>query len=307
MKKRRILKPDGRYLILYEFGEPEPPAPVGSGATLAYNRPELTSTHRSNAMRTPIIAGNWKMYKTVEESVALVKAMRPALEAIGGIEKVVCPPFLSLPHVAEALRGSTIGVGAQDMFWKDEGAYTGEVSPLMLKPFCRYVILGHSERRQYFGETDETVNLKVKAALAHGLIPIVCVGENLAQNEAGQTQEVVEAQVRGALAGLTAEEAAGIVIAYEPVWAIGTGKPATGEGANATIKTAVRGTVARLFGESVADRVRVQYGGSVKPGNIAEFMSQPDIDGALVGGASLKAEDFVAIVRLSAEAKGLRR
>ena len=307
MKKRRILKPDGRYLILYEFGEPEPPAPVGSGATLAYNRPELTSTHRSNAMRTPIIAGNWKMYKTVEESVALVKAMRPALEAIGGIETVVCPPFLSLPHVAEALRGSTIGVGAQDMFWKDEGAYTGEVSPLMLKPFCRYVILGHSERRQYFGETDETVNLKVKAALAHGLIPIVCVGENLAQNEAGQTQEVVEAQVRGALAGLTAEQAAGIVIAYEPVWAIGTGKPATGEGANATIKTAVRGTVARLFGESVADRVRVQYGGSVKPGNIAEFMSQPDIDGALVGGASLKAEDFVAIVRLSAEAKGLRR
>jgi len=307
MKKRRILKPDGRYLILYEFGEPETPAPVGSEAPLAYNRPELTSTHRSNAMRTPIIAGNWKMYKTVEESVALVKAMRPALEAIGGIETVVCPPFLSLPHVAEALRGSTIGVGAQDMFWKDEGAYTGEVSPLMLKPFCRYVILGHSERRQYFGETDETVNLKVKAALAHGLIPIVCVGENLAQNEAGQTQEVVEAQVRGALAGLTAEQAAGIVIAYEPVWAIGTGKPATGEGANATIKSAVRGTVARLFGESVADRVRVQYGGSVKPGNIAEFMSQPDIDGALVGGASLKAEDFVAIVRLSAEAKGLRR
>ncbi|MBC7258600.1 MAG: triose-phosphate isomerase [Chloroflexi bacterium] len=258
-------------------------------------------------MRTPIIAGNWKMYKTVEESVALVKAMRPALEAIGGIETVVCPPFLSLPHVAEALRGSTVGVGAQDMFWKDEGAYTGEVSPLMLKPFCQYVILGHSERRQYFGETDETVNLKVKAALVHGLIPIVCVGENLAQNEAGQTQEVVEAQVRGALAGLTAEQTAGIVIAYEPIWAIGTGKPATGEGANTTIKTAVRGTVARLFGESVADRMRVQYGGSVKPGNIAEFMSQPDIDGALVGGASLKAEDFVEIVRLSAEAKGLRR
>lgn len=256
-------------------------------------------------MRTPIIAGNWKMYKTVDESVALVKAMRPALEGIGDIEVVVCPPFLSLPHVAEALRGSKIGVGAQDMFWKDEGAYTGEVSPVMLKPFCHYVILGHSERRQYFGETDETVNRKVKAALAHGLIPIVCVGENLAQNEAGQTQEIVEAQVRGALDGLTAEQVAGIVVAYEPVWAIGTGKPATGAGANETIRTAVRQTVAGLFGDAAAQALRIQYGGSVKPGNIAEFMSQPDIDGALVGGASLKAEDFVEIVRLSAQAKGL--
>ncbi len=256
-------------------------------------------------MRTPIVAGNWKMYKTVDESVALVNAMRPGLEAIGGVEIVVCPPFLSLPNVAEALRGSAIGVGAQDMFWKDEGAYTGEVSPLMLKPYCRYVILGHSERRQYFGETDETVNRKVKAALAHGLIPIVCVGENLAQNEAGQTQEVVEAQVRGALDGLTADQVAGIVIAYEPVWAIGTGKPATGEGANATIRDAVRQTVGHLFGDEAASGVRVQYGGSVKPDNIVEFMSQPDIDGALVGGASLKAQDFVAIVRLSAQAKGL--
>jgi len=256
-------------------------------------------------MRKPIIAGNWKMYKTLEDSLALVRALRLRLESIHGIEKVVCPTFPVLSQVFELLKGSSIGVGAQNMFWEDEGAYTGEISPLMIKPFCQYVILGHSERRQYFGETNEGVNRKVKAALKNGLIPIVCVGENLAQKEAGETQIVVDSQVRGALEGLTAEQAAGIVIAYEPVWAIGTGKAATAAGANATI-AAVRGTVAAMFGKSVAQRVRIQYGGSVKPSNIAEFMGQPDIDGALVGGASLKAEDFAEIVRLSAQAKKSR-
>jgi triosephosphate isomerase len=257
-------------------------------------------------MRVPIIAGNWKMYKTVAESLELVEAMRPLLAKVKAVEMVVCPPFLSLPQVSAALSSYPIGVGAQNMFWEDEGAYTGEISPVMLKAFCQYVILGHSERRQYFGETDEGVNRKVKAALRHGLIPIVCVGENSEQNEAGQTQQVVEMQVRGALDGLAAKQVAGIVIAYEPVWAIGTGKAATATGANETIGAAVRGTVEALFGNAVARRVRIQYGGSVKPSNIVEFMEQPEIDGALVGGASLKAVDFVEIVRLSARAKNLR-
>lgn len=257
-------------------------------------------------MRIPIIAGNWKMYKTAEESLELVQRMRASLAGFEAIEIVLCPPFLSLPHVSEVLACSAIGVGAQNMFWEDEGAYTGEISPVMLKPFCQYVILGHSERRQYFEETDAGVNRKVKSALKHGLIPIVCVGENLAQNEAGHTRQVVEAQVRGALDDLSAEQAAEIVIAYEPVWAIGTGKAATGDGANTTIGGAVRGTVEAMFGSEAAHRVRIQYGGSVKPSNIAEYMRQPEIDGALVGGASLKAEDFVEIVRLSAQAKNLR-
>jgi triosephosphate isomerase len=254
-------------------------------------------------MRTPIIAGNWKMYKTVDESLELVRSLRRGLSEIKGIEKVICPPFLSLVSVSELLRNTDIGVGAQNMHWEPEGAYTGEVSPLMLKGLCQYVILGHSERRQYFGETDEGVNLKIKAAFAHGLIPIVCVGENLAQNESGQTQQVVGGQVRKALDGLTANQVSTLVIAYEPIWAIGTGRPATGAGANMVIGLTVRGAVADMFGEEVAQKVRIQYGGSVKPGNIVEFMAQPEIDGALVGGASLKAQDFVEIVRLSAQAK----
>ena len=190
------------------------------------------------------------------------------------------------------------------MYWEDKGAYTGEVSPVMLKELCQYVILGHSERRAYFGETDEGVNRKVKAALAHGLTPIVCVGETQAQHEAGQTEAVVGGQVRGCLAGLTAEQMAGLVIAYEPVWAIGTGKAATAAGAGAVIGLTIRGAVAELYGEAAAQAVRIQYGGSVTPANIAEFMAQPDIDGALVGGASLK-PDFVDLVRNGARAKGL--
>ncbi len=255
-------------------------------------------------MRTPVIAGNWKMFKTVAEATALVREMRSELDRITGVVKVLCPPFTALSTVAELVRKTGIQVGAQDMYWEEQGAFTGEVSPGMVKELCQYVIIGHSERRQYFGETDETVNRKVKAALKHGLIPIICVGENLAQNEAGQTEVFVSSQVRAALRDLTAEQVSGLVIAYEPIWAIGTGKAATGAGANRVVGLVVRGTVAGLFGEAVAQTVRIQYGGSVSPDNIAEFMNQPDIDGALVGGASLVGAKFLAITRQAAASKG---
>ncbi|HID62346.1 MAG TPA: triose-phosphate isomerase, partial [Anaerolineae bacterium] len=252
-------------------------------------------------MRTPIIAGNWKMNKTIAEAVNLVREMQPELNEVQGVDKVLCPPFLALAAVKELLGSTTIKLGAQNMYWEEKGAYTGEISPLMLKELCQYVILGHSERRQYFGETDDGVNKKIKAALAHGLTPIVCVGENLAQNEAGQTEAVVGGQLRGCLAGLSAEQVRGLIIAYEPVWAIGTGRPATGTGANTVIGQTIRGTIGTLYDEATAQAVRVQYGGSVNPKNTAEFMSQVEIDGALVGGASLKAADFVEIVRISAQ------
>jgi len=254
-------------------------------------------------MRTPIIAGNWKMNKTIGEAVSLVREMQPGLNGVPGVEKVLCPPFTALAAVKELLEPTAIKLGAQGMHWEEKGAYTGEISPLMLKGLCQYVILGHSERRQYFGETDEGVNKKIKAALAHSLTPIVCVGENLAQNEARQTEAVVGGQVRGCLAGLNAEQVRRLIIAYEPIWAIGTGKPATGVGANAVIGQTVRGTVRGLYGEATAQAVRIQYGGSVNPKNIAEFISQVEIDGALVGGASLKTADFVEIVRISAKVK----
>ncbi len=256
-------------------------------------------------MRTPIIAGNWKMNKTVEEAVALVRNMRAGLNQVTSVDRVLCPPFLALPAVAELLTPTSIKLGAQNMYWEEKGAYTGEISPLMLKGLCQYVILGHSERRGYFDETDENINRKVKAALAHDLIPIICVGENLEQNEAGRTGAVVGGQVRGCLAGLTAPQVQGLIVAYEPIWAIGTGKPATGAGANAVIGLTIRGAIADLYDQDTAQAVRIQYGGSVNAANITEFMSQPDIDGALVGGASLKADEFVEIVRLSAKAKGL--
>jgi len=254
-------------------------------------------------MRVPIVAGNWKMYKTVAEAVPLVQGLLGGLQAIPSVESVLCPPFTALSTVAGLVQGTGIGVGAQDLFWEEEGAFTGEISPLMVKEFAQYVIIGHSERRQYFGETDETVNRKVHAALAHGLTPIVCVGENLAQNEAGETETFVAGQVRRGLAGLSPEQARGLVVAYEPIWAIGTGKAATGVDANRIIGRAVRDSLAALFGREVADAIRIQYGGSVKPANIAEFVTQPEIDGALVGGASLKAGDFLDIVRQTAEAK----
>jgi len=257
-------------------------------------------------MRTPIIAGNWKMHKTVAEAFALVEEMRDDLAQIQGVEKVLCPPFTALYYVSGLLQGTDIQLGGQNMYWEDQGAFTGEISPLMLKELCQYVIIGHSERRQYFGEVDETVNRKAKVAFQHGLTPIICVGENLEQNEAGLTEEWVSGQAAAALDGLTSEQVKTLVIAYEPIWAIGTGKPATGPGANAIIGQVVRGTVSSLYGEQVAQALRIQYGGSVKPENIVEFMSQPEIDGALVGGASLVADKFIAITRYSAETKAIQ-
>ncbi len=251
-------------------------------------------------MRTPMIAGNWKMNTTLAEASALVKEMREELERITGVETVLCPPFLSLPLVKELLVGLSIKVGAQNMHFEEQGAYTGEISPLMLSGICEYVILGHSERRQYFGETDEVVNGKIRAALAVELTPILCVGERLEQKEAGKTEEVVTRQVRGALNGI--ESPIGMVIAYEPIWAIGTGRAETGEGANAIIAI-IRNTVARLYGEGTAQEIRILYGGSVTAANIAEYVRQSEIDGALVGGASLKAKEFLTIVAQTAATK----
>ena len=249
-------------------------------------------------MRTPFIAGNWKMNKTADEAVAFVSGVQEALDQIEGVDVAFCPPFLAIPALAEALKGTKIGVGAQNMFYEESGAYTGELAPNMLTPFCKYVILGHSERRAYFGETDEGVNKKTKAALKHGLTPIVCVGESLEQNEAGETHDFVSGQVRAAFAGLTAEEMAKIVVAYEPIWAIGTGKTATVEQAGGIIGNTVRSTIADIFDDETAQHVRIQYGGSVKPGNATELMAHPDIDGALVGGASLQSS-FVELVQNS--------
>lgn len=254
-------------------------------------------------MRRPIVAGNWKMNKTAGDAVDFVRSIRRGLNDIKGVDCVICPPFTALASVQAVLSATEIGIGAQNMHWEEKGAYTGEISPVMLQELCQYVILGHSERRAYFGETDQEVNRKIKAALAHGLVPIVCVGETEAQYDAGQTEKVLSEQVRGGLLGLTTEQAAGLVIAYEPIWAIGTGKAATAAGAGALIGLTIRGTLADLYNEAVAQAVRVQYGGSVNPANVGEFMAHPDIDGALVGGASLKA-DFVELVRIAAEVKG---
>jgi len=253
-------------------------------------------------MRRPILAGNWKMNKTIAEATDFVRSIRRGLNDVKGADRVLFPPFTALAAVKDLLSATEIGLGAQNMHWEEKGAYTGEIAPAMLKELCQYVILGHSERRAYFGETDEGVNRKVKAALAHGLVPIVCVGETEAQYDAGQTETVVGGQVRGCLAGLTAGQVAGLVIAYEPVWAVGTGKAATAAGAGAVIGLTIRGTIAELYDEATAQAVRAQYGGSVTPANIAEFMAHPDIDGALVGGVSLK-PDFVELVRIAAEAK----
>jgi len=251
-------------------------------------------------IRKPIIAGNWKMHKTASEAVAFVRELKAAVGGIEEIEVVVCPPFTALVPVAEALRGTGISMGAQDMYWEDKGAFTGEVSPVMLRDAgCKYVIIGHSERRQFFGETDNYVNSKVKAALEHGLIPIMCVGERIEERESGITEKVVRAQTEAGLAGLTADQVAGMVIAYEPVWAIGTGKTASDADAQQVIGF-IRGLVSQLFGARAAEQVRIQYGGSVKPQNTAGLMAQPDIDGALVGGASLDVESFAGIVKAAA-------
>jgi triosephosphate isomerase len=253
-------------------------------------------------MRKPIIAGNWKMHMTIAEATVFVRTIRRGLNEIKGVDRVLCPPFTTLAAVKDLLAASDIGLGAQNMHWEEKGAFTGEVSPRMVEELCQYVILGHSERRAYFGETDEGVNRKVKAALALGLTPIVCVGETEKEHDAGQTEQVVSGQVRDCLAGLSAHDVTQLVIAYEPVWAIGTGKAATPAGAGSVIGLNIRGTIARLYDEATAQAVRVQYGGSVTPGNIAEFMAHADIDGALVGGASLK-PDFVELARIAAETK----
>ena len=257
-------------------------------------------------MRKPLVAGNWKMFETVAEARHLVSELVPGLQAVPGVEKVLCPPFTALLPVAALLEGTDIGLGAQNMYWETSGAFTGEISPAMLAEFCQYVILGHSERRAYFGETDETVNRKVQAALAFDLTPIVCVGETLEENEAGRTTEVVSRQMREGLSGIrfagqvSAEGGYPLVIAYEPVWAIGTGRAATPDGANAVVKDVIRPALAEVFGENVAQAVRVLYGGSVKANNAADFFTQADIDGALVGGASLKAAEFTQIVQAAA-------
>ena len=255
-------------------------------------------------MRVPIIAGNWKMHKTVSESVEFVQALAPKLEPFTGVERVVGPTFVALAGVVEALKDTDIKVSAQNVHWETQGAFTSQVSPTMLQGLADYVIVGHSECREYLKETDEMINKKAKAALAHGLKPIIAVGESLEQNEAGETESFVGGQVRAALQDITAEQMANIVIAYEPIWAIGTGKSASGEIANNIIGGTIRAAVQDLYGDSVAQALRIQYGGSVKPGNMAEYMSQPDIDGALVGGASLKVDDFAELVRIAAEEKG---
>ncbi len=254
--------------------------------------------------RIPIIAGNWKMNKTAAESVDFVTQLAPRIESFSNVERVVAPTFLAVVGVADALKDSSVQVSSQDAHWEASGAYTSEVSVSMLVDYVDYVIIGHSECRAYLGETDENVNKKAKAILAAGLKPIIAVGESLEQNEAGETVSFVSSQVRGALDGISAEAMANVVIAYEPIWAIGTGKSASGEVANDIIKQAVRKTVRDLYGDAVADALRIQYGGSVKPANMEEYMSQPDIDGALVGGAALKIDDFTSLIEIASRVKG---
>jgi triosephosphate isomerase len=237
------------------------------------------------------------MNKTVAEARDLVSTMKTPLDEIAGVEKVLCPPYSSLMAVASLLEGTGIGLGAQNMHWEAKGAFTGEVAASMVKEFCSYVILGHSERRIYFGETDETVNRKVGAALKAGLTPIVCVGETLDQYESGQTAEVVRSQIREGLAGIDSAEAAKLVVAYEPIWAIGTGKASSGENANQVHQQVIRPALGELFGAREADAIRILYGGSVTAANADEFFAYADIDGALVGGASLKPDEFVAITK----------
>lgn len=250
-------------------------------------------------MRKPIIAGNWKLNNTSKEALELVTLLKRDLIDIDAVDIVVCPVFTVLAEVKDVLFETNIGVGAQNLYWEDSGAFTGEVSAPMIKDTgAQYVIIGHSERRQFFGETNETVNKKIKAALKHGLIPIVCIGEVLAEREANKTFDVIQNQCDGSLANLSKEEFEKMVIAYEPVWAIGTGKTATPEQAQ-EVHQFIRQWIQKQYGESTASVLRIQYGGSVKAENIAELMAKPDIDGALVGGASLKADSFTKIIKNS--------
>ena len=246
-------------------------------------------------MRIPIIAGNWKMNKTISEGVALINEIKDVADNTD-VEAVVCVPYVSLQAVKKELEGSKVKLGAQNMHWEESGAFTGEISPLMLKEIgVDYVVLGHSERRQYFNETDETVNKKIKAALSHDIKPILCIGETLEQRENGEAKDVIKSQILKAIEEIDANDMAKIVVAYEPIWAIGTGKTSSSEDANEMISF-IRVALEEKYGEDTSEEVRIQYGGSVKPNNVSEIMSQSDIDGALVGGASLKAEDFTQLV-----------
>ena len=251
-------------------------------------------------MRKPFVAGNWKMNKTAEQARLLVAELLPGLQAVPSVETVLCPPATSLMALKAMLTGTAIGLGAQNLHWEATGAYTGELSAAMVKEFCQYVIIGHSERRQYFAETDASVNKKVKTALANGLIPIVCIGETLAENEAGRTSEVLIRQTMEGLKDIPAEQAPALVIAYEPVWAIGTGRASSGPQANTVVADIIRPALIALFGQEVAQGTRVLYGGSVTAANATEFFGQADIDGALVGGASLKPVEFIRIVEAAA-------
>ncbi|MDX2075189.1 MAG: triose-phosphate isomerase [bacterium] len=255
-------------------------------------------------MRTPIIAGNWKMHKTPAESVAFVTELAPLIAQYTGVERVVAPTFLALTGVAEAVKGTDVKVSAQNTHWETHGAFTSQISPTMLKGLVEYCIIGHSECREYLKETDDMINKKAKALLANGIKPIIAVGESLGQNEANETESFVGGQVRAALAGISNADMAHVVIAYEPIWAIGTGKNASAEIAN-RICGMIRGTIAELYGDEIAQATRIQYGGSVKPNNMLDYMSQEHIDGGLVGGASLQVADFVALIQASAQAKGV--
>jgi triosephosphate isomerase len=254
-------------------------------------------------MRKPLIAGNWKMNTNLEEAENLVSSMLAELNSIEGVEKVLCPPFISLAAIRELIKGTSIMLGAQNMYFENKGAYTGEIAPLMLVDLCDFVILGHSERRQYFAETDEIINKKVNKALESGFRPILCVGESLEDNEAGRTEQKITRQVNAGLAGISPTSQ--LVMAYEPIWAIGTGRAATGKQANSTINL-IRSILTNIWNKETANAVRILYGGSVTGNNIAEFIVEADIDGALVGGASLKANEFVSIVRQAANIKSAR-
>lgn len=255
-------------------------------------------------MRIPIIAGNWKMYKNAAESVAFANELAPRLAAFSSVERVVCPTFLAIGGVAEALRETPVKVGAQNCHYKNEGAYTSQIAAVMLKGIADYVIIGHSEVRAYLNDNDPEINLKVLAALENGVKPILAVGESSDQRKAGQTDAVISAQIRVGLVNVSAAQMADVVIAYEPIWAIGTGESCDPAEAQRVIGTVIRGTLIELYGEAVAQTVRIQYGGSVKPDNLAAYLSQPDIDGALVGGAALKVDDFVKLVEIAAQTKG---
>ena len=248
-------------------------------------------------MRRTVIAGNWKMNKTAAEAIEFVEAFKPLVSDASDVEIVVCPVFTALSATVEAAKGSNIGVGAQNIHWEESGAFTGEISAAMLKEIgVEYVIIGHSERRQYFGETDETVNKRLKAALAANLIPMVCVGELLEERESGKTESVIDTQVKGAFDGISASDAELTIVAYEPVWAIGTGKTATPEMAEET-HAYIRKVLSDIYSTETAEKIRIQYGGSMKPGNSAELIAQPDIDGGLVGGAALKPDSFAELIK----------